>query len=107
MKAVDTFDFPQDKAIFARFWMTPAEAATLWACSRSTAYRLIQRHPEAVGQSWVWIQQGNNRKLVMVVSRRATRPTEAKGNPLFRSKPFQRDIARKREEQRKTAQPME
>ena len=84
-----------------RYW-TPEEAAAAWKCSLATAYRLIIKHPQAVGRrvvALIW-DQGDT-VFQTVVDKGCQRPAIRRGNPAFRDSAYQSAIARARERQKR------
>jgi len=96
---------PQDEAYMREKWWRPSEAAAKWGCSRTTAYRLIERYGEQLGRSMIWVVKPGKTELLMVIKAGSKRPTPPKGNPRWREGPYQSETAKVREARKRDAHP--
>lgn len=91
------FVLPKDRQqLKAQYW-TPNDASKAWGCSRSTAYRLIDRYETELRAQLIWVVRPNRTEMWRVIPANSERPTPPKGNPAFREPERQRETARARE----------
>lgn len=95
-QCMPSYILPQDTERFTRRYWRIRDAAEAWGVSYSTAKRLIAACPEAVGRTVVWLVTPRGACARVVAARGAPRPEVPWGNPAFRDKERQRELAMRR-----------
>lgn len=95
-QCMPSYILPQDTERFTRRYWRIRDAAEAWGVSYSTAKRLIDTYPEAVGRAVVWLVTPRGACARVVAARGAPRPAMPNGNPAFRDKERQCELARRR-----------
>lgn len=94
------FELPQDAEYLKGCYWTASQVARHWGVSRSTAYRLMEKHAKELGLIRVLIvsrRRGYASYTVRSVIRaKSKRPACRVGNPKLRESAYQREIARRR-----------
>lgn len=103
--AKQAFEWPKEKERLEKLWWREKQIEKAWGCSRSTAYRLIQKYGDSLGVQWIWVNTPKKLELWQVIPAGTPRPEAPRGNPAFRDGKEQSRFARIREERRRKTHP--